>query len=166
MTMHSEHLETIIVDYRNPRHAEQLIQLLDHYANDPMGGGQPLQQTVKDTLVSELAKRSFAFSLLCYVDGEPAALCNCFEGFSTFAAKPLINIHDIVVHRDYRGKGLSQAMLSKVEQIAHNRGCCKITLEVLSGNRVAQGAYRKFGFELYQLDPAAGQAQFWHKILT
>ena len=169
MTIHHEVIETtetVIVDYLNPLHAQHLIELLDHYARDPMGGGQPLPDLTKDTLVAELAKRSFAFSLLCYVDGVPAALTNCFEGFSTFAAKPLINVHDIVVHRQYRGKGLSQAMLAKVEQIARNRGCCKITLEVLSGNEIAQGAYQKFGFALYQLDPAAGQAQFWQKFLT
>lgn len=166
MTAYRHNADTIIVDYRNPVHAQHLVQLLDHYARDPMGGGQPLPDSVKETLVEELAKRSFAFSLLCYVEDKPVALTNCFEGFSTFAAKPLINIHDIVVHREYRGQGLSQAMLTKVEQIARNRGCCKITLEVLSGNEVAQGAYEKFGFELYQLDPTAGQAQFWQKFLT
>ncbi|MBA55389.1 MAG: GNAT family N-acetyltransferase [Pseudomonadales bacterium] len=166
MTTHPEKIDTIIVDYHNPVHAQHLIDLLDHYARDPMGGGQPLREAVKSTLVEELAKRNFAFSLLCYMDEKPVALTNFFEGFSTFAAKPLINIHDIVVHRGYRGRGLSQALLTKVEQIARHRGCCKVTLEVLSGNTVARGAYEKFGFELYQLDPATGQAQFWQKFLT
>ena len=157
--------ETIIADYHNPQHAEHIVSLMDSYARDPMGGGQGLAEEVKEALVNELAKRSFAFSVLCYVGTVPAGLTNCFEGFSTFAAKPLINVHDIVVHPDFRGRNLSQTMLAKVEQIARNRSCCKITLEVLSGNSVAQQAYRKFGFEHYQLDPAAGQAQFWHKKL-
>ncbi len=38
-------------------------------------------------------------------------------------------------------------MLQKVREIARQRGCCKITLEVLEGNDVAQAAYRKFGFD-------------------
>ncbi len=158
-------IKTIIVDYHNPLHAEHLLLLMDAYARDPMGGGRELTAEVKDTLVSELAKRSFAFSVLCYVNNEPAGLTNCLEGFSTFAARPLINVHDIVVHPEFRGRGLSHTMLNTVEQIARERDCCKITLEVLTGNTVAQHAYRKFGFEQYQLDPAAGQAQFWHKPL-
>ncbi|RLU00641.1 GNAT family N-acetyltransferase [Ketobacter sp.] len=158
-------IETLLVDYHDPQQARHLVQLLDHYARDPMGGGEPLADAVQANLVTGLAQRPFAFSLMCYVNGQPAALTNCFEGFSTFAAKPLINVHDIVVHRDYRGLGLSQILLNKVETLARERGCCKITLEVLSGNTTAQGAYRKFGFEQYQLDPNAGQAQFWQKPL-
>lgn len=80
-------------------------------------------------------------------------LVNCFEGFSTFAAEPLVNVHDVSVVDTFRGLGLSHKMLEKVEDIARERGCCKITLEVLEGNPVAQGAYRKFGFSDGQLDP-------------
>ena len=56
-------------------------------------------------------------------------------------------------------------MLAVVEEIARKKGCCKITLEVLQGNRVAQNAYRKFGFDNYALDPEAGHAEFWQKSL-
>jgi hypothetical protein len=45
-------------------------------------------------------------------------------------------------------------------------GCCKLTLEVLSGNTTAQTSYQRFGFAQYQLDPAAGQALFMQKWLT
>jgi ribosomal protein S18 acetylase RimI-like enzyme len=58
---------------------------------------------------------------------------------------------------------LSQLMLSKVEEIAKAKGCCKITLEVLEGNEIAKNAYRKFGFSSYELDPAMGRALFWQK---
>lgn len=159
-------IETAIVDYHDHQQAQDLITLLDEYARDPMGGGQPLPDNTKATLVTELAKRPHAFSLLCYVDGEAAGLANCLEGFSTFAAKPLLNIHDIMVRNTYRGQGLSQIMLHKIEDIARQRGCCKITLEVLSGNTPAQSAYEKFGFQHYQLDPATGQALFWQKNLN
>ena len=57
----------------------------------------------------------------------------------------------------------ADAML--VEDIARERGCCKITLEVLEGNPVAQGSYRKFGFSDGQLDPAHGRMLFWNKYL-
>jgi len=158
-------IEIQVVDYHNPQQAVQLVELLDQYARDPMGGATPLGDYTRQHLVAELAARPFAFSLICYVDGQPAGLTNCLEGFSTFAARPLINIHDIMVSAEFRGLGLSRKILEQVEVIARQRNCCKITLEVLSGNEVAKAAYARFGFEQYQLDPAAGQAQFWHKYL-
>lgn len=76
---------------------------------------------------------------------------------------PLINIHDVVVVDEFRGLGLSQKMLSKVEEIATSKGCCKITLEVLEGNNVAKRSYIKFDFSGYELDPVMGKAVFWQK---
>ncbi len=84
---------------------------------------------------------------------------------STFKCKPLINIHDVVVLNEFRRLGISQRMLSKVEEIAKEKGCCKMTLEVLEGNKAAQNSYLKYGFEGYELDPAHGKALFWKKSL-
>jgi hypothetical protein len=56
-------------------------------------------------------------------------------------------------------------MLQYVENIAVEKGCCKIILEMLEGNRVAKHAYLKFGFAGYELDPKMGKALFWEKTL-
>lgn len=154
-----------IADYNNPQQAQDLVELLDGYAHDPMGGGEALAPNVKQNLVAELAKLPHAFSILAYADGKPAGLVNCFLGFSTFAAKPLVNIHDITVSKDFRGLGLSYKMLEKVEEVARAKGCCKITLEVLEGNQIAKNSYSKFGFAAYELDPETGKALFWQKKL-
>jgi ribosomal protein S18 acetylase RimI-like enzyme len=154
-----------MVDYADQRQAADLVNLLDSYARDPMGGGEPLADEVKQQLVPALAERSDAFSLICYVQDEPAGLINCFEGFSTFKAKPLLNIHDVAVDPKFRGRGVSQALLAEVETIARERGYCKITLEVLAGNQIAQRAYLRFGFADYELNPAHGKALFWQKTL-
>lgn len=159
-------IEVIKADYLNERHQKEIPMLLDRYASDPMGGGKPLDEEVKNNLVSELSRLPYAFSVLAYIDGQPAGLVNCFEAFSTFSCKPLINIHDVVVLDQYRGNGISQLMLNKIEEIAQSRGCCKLTLEVLSKNEAAKSAYRKFGFSGYELDPQAGTALFWQKLLT
>ena len=159
-------IEIVDVDYENTTHGEHLLLLLDAYARDPMGGGKPLDDEARSRLIGDLSKRVDALSVLAYVDGEPAGLINCFEGYSTFQAKPLLNIHDVVVVSAYRGKGLAQKMLERVEAIARERGCCKLTLEVLSGNSTAQRAYQRFGFEGYQLVASAGSALYWEKALT
>jgi ribosomal protein S18 acetylase RimI-like enzyme len=151
--------------YTNPVHAEAIGFLLNQYAEDAMGGGQSLSLDTRQQLAIELAKRPHAFSVLAFIAGEPVGLVNCFEGFSTFACRPLVNIHDVVVITSARGQGISHKMLTKVEEIARQRGCCKMTLEVLEGNEVALGAYRKLGFSDYQLDPQMGRALFWQKAL-
>jgi ribosomal protein S18 acetylase RimI-like enzyme len=56
-------------------------------------------------------------------------------------------------------------MLALAEQVARERGACKLTLEVLSGNRSANTLYARIGFVSYQLDPAMGDAQFLQKWL-
>ena len=158
-------LSVVQADYFDAQHQQDIPYLLDQYAKDPMGGGQPLSEQVKGNLVKALSKLPHAFSVIAYVDDKPAGLVNCFEGFSTFACQPLINIHDVAVLNDYRGQGISQQMLAKVEEIARERGCCKLTLEVLSENSIAMSSYKKFGFSDYALDPDAGTALFWQKKL-
>ncbi len=158
-------IELCIADLSNPDHRAALVGLLNDYANDPMGGRAALAPAVKQHLVAELAKRPWVRTVLAFVDGVPAGLAITMEGFSTFACKPLLNIHDLAVSPAYRGRGLSIQLLAQVEILARELGCCKITLEVLEGNKPAQASYRSFGFAGYELEPAMGKAMFWQKSL-
>lgn len=158
-------IEIIKADLNRPDHVAALLELMEAYARDPMGGGQGLSNWVKQNLPQELAKRPFAHVILAFVEGNAAGLAICFEGFSTFACQPLLNIHDLVVATPYRRQGLSQRLLQKAEEIALELGCCKLTLEVLENNHVAQAAYQAFGFSGYQLNPEMGNALFWQKKL-
>jgi ribosomal protein S18 acetylase RimI-like enzyme len=155
-------------DYANPHHAQVLVALLDAYAQDPMGGAEPLSDFAKQNLIACLAARPQAFSVLAFEAADektPIGLVNCIEGFSTFACKPLVNVHDVVVLPTYRGQRVAERMFAVVETMAQERGACKLTLEVLSGNLSALRLYTRLGFAQYQLDPAAGSAQFLQKWL-
>lgn len=163
--MQAPEVVVLQASYTNQVHAEAIGFLLNQYAQDAMGGGNALSIDTQQQLAIELAKRPYAFSVLAFVAGQPVGLVNCFEAFSTFQCRPLVNIHDVVVVSEQRGLGISQKMLTKVEEIARQRGCCKLTLEVLEGNTVAQNAYLKQGFAGYELDPAMGKAMFWQKTL-
>lgn len=154
------------VDYHDEQQIHDLLMLLNEYSKDPMGSNSELPQEVLERLPSALRERDFCFSAIAYVDSQPAGLINCIEGFSTFAASPLVNIHDVVVLQKYRGLGLSRALFEHVESIARERGCCKVTLEVLEGNEVAQAVYRKLGYDGYQLSSETGRAMFWQKKLA
>lgn len=159
-------------DYANPIHAKALVTLLDAYARDPMGGGEPLSDFARAHLVPFLAVRPQAFSVLAFDEidanggARPVGLVNCIEGFSTFACRPLVNVHDVAVLPDYRGQRVAEKMLALVEDIARERDACKLTLEVLQGNAGAIKLYHRVGFANYQLDPAMGQAQFLQKWLA
>lgn len=159
-------VKIVNVDFNNKNQCDDLVYLLNDYALDPMGGGEVLSNKVKENLAEGLHKFPTAFSLICYVDGEPAGLVNAIMGFSTFKCMPLINIHDLTVVKKFRGLSLSQRLLDEVEIIAKAKQCCKVTLEVLEGNEIAKNAYAKFGFSGYELDPNAGKAMLWQKLIS
>jgi ribosomal protein S18 acetylase RimI-like enzyme len=165
----SQAIRVVRADYANPVHAAALVMLLDAYASDPMGGGEALSDFAKAHLVPSLAARPQAYSVLAFAsadDSVPVGLVNCIEGFSTFKCLPLVNVHDVAVLSGYRGQRIGEQMLALVEDIARERGACKLTLEVLSGNTGAEKLYRRVGFAYYELDPAMGQAGFMQKWLA
>ena len=106
----------------------------------------------------------------CYVflawrDGLPVGFSICFLGFSTFNARPLINIHDIFVDSAVRGIGIGRMLLERIEAKARELNCCRITLEVREDNRVARGLYRKVGFDRVVVGAERIPVEFWHKPL-
>ena len=158
-------IEIIKADLTNSTHENALVTLLSLYALDPMGGGEDLSDFTKENLASEILKRTDITVILAFDDEKAVGLINCIEGFSTFACKPLINIHDVYVSTDSRGKGVATRLLQAAEDLAIEKNCCKVTLEILEGNEPAKLAYLKFGFTGYELDPEMGKAMFWQKKL-
>lgn len=156
----------LLADYNNPVHATAVVDLLDEYARDPIGGGEPLAPFVRENLITTLSEASFAFSILGFNDeGAAVALANCFRTLSSFSCLPLINIHDLVIAQAAREQGVSQLLLAFIESHARETGCCKVTLEVLEHHTVAKKAYAKFGFEPYTLDEEYGHAMYMQKKL-
>lgn len=152
-------------DLTNEKHGEAILSVLDSYATGVMGGGEKLSHEVRETLIMELEKLPHCHVLLSYEDEIPAGVAICFEGFSTFACRKILNIHDFAVAPDFQGQGVARALLDKVEELARKLDCCKLTLEVLEGNERAQKVYRAFGFAGYELDPEMGRALFFEKKL-
>ena len=161
----NEAVRIVATDLTDPDHAAAFVALLDAYARDPMGGGKGLSDEVRAALPQRLAGRAGFVSFLAFVGDDAVGLINGFEGFSTFAARPLLNVHDIAVLPAHRRRGIARALLAAAEDAARQRGCCKLTLEVLSSNHAAMAAYAQQGFAPYELDPAAGQAVFLQKWL-
>jgi ribosomal protein S18 acetylase RimI-like enzyme len=162
----NQKIEVRRVNYRDEEHGQALLLLLDMYAQDPMGGGSPLTEDVKSRLCSDLVDFPGAYSAIAWLNERPVGLINAFVGYSTFKGRPLMNVHDIAVMPEVRGQGVGQALLAALEQHARSLDCCKLTLEVLSGNTRGLRSYEQFGFEHYALDPQMGHAMFMQKWLV
>jgi GNAT superfamily N-acetyltransferase len=158
-------LRFALSDWSDPEDCGAVVSLLDSYARDPMGGGKPLNRYACEHLPQAMADMPGAFSVIGWLSDKPVALANCFTSLSTFACKPLVNIHDLVVVPDARGRSVGQRLLAFIEEEARQRGCCKITLEVLTGNSRARRSYERFGFSAYMLDASTGHALFLQKAL-
>ena len=158
-------VKVVALDLHDLAQAEIWLGLLDHYAQDPMGGGEGLSTYAKLNLVRTVREVPGFHGALAWLDGEAVGLIDCFAGFSTFAARPLLNVHDIVVRDGLRRQGIGQALLAWADERARQLGCCKLTLEVLSNNTQAMASYQQAGYAPYVLDPAAGHALLMQKIL-
>lgn len=124
-----------------------IVALTDAYARDPLGAGAPLSEAVKQRLIPGLRAHPTTLAFLAYVDADAVGLALCFRGFSSFAAQPLINVHDLYVAPAQRGLGLGRGLLQAVIDHGRQSGCCKLTLETQEHNHNAQRLYRSLGFE-------------------
>ena len=134
------------VDFADNEEVAQYLDLLDAYARDPMGAGQPLPATVRERLATDLPRHPGAHCLLARDGGAAVGFATCFLGYSTFRARPLLNIHDIAVLPEWRGRAVARNLLAAVEDLGLELGCCKITLEVREDNPRARRIYEHAGF--------------------
>lgn len=148
-------LEIAGADLDDPIHRAGVVDVLDSYAADPVGGGEPLDPDVRERLPRALRDHPAALVLLALSDGRPVGVAVCFFGLSTFLARPLLNVHDLAVVPDHRGKGVGRALLEAVEARALDHGCCRLTLEVQEDNDPARTLYERAGFTDYVVGGSA-----------
>jgi GNAT superfamily N-acetyltransferase len=158
-------LRIVEADLSRAEHARDLVALTQAYARDPMGNDGPLPAAVLERLVPALRAHPTTVVLLAYEGDAAVGLATCFLGFSTFAARPLLNLHDLAVLPAHRGRGVASALLDATFEKARALGCCKVTLEVLENNPRARTLYARKGFGQASYAEAAGGALFYSKPL-
>jgi len=154
------------MDFEDELHAAGLLSVLDSYAEGEMGGGAPLAPEVRQRLIPALREQANALVLLAFEAGVVTGIATCFFGFSTFAARALLNVHDLAVLPASRGRGIGRALLVAAEQRARARGCAKLTLEVREDNTRARGLYQERGFRDFELAGASYRTFFLAKPLS
>ena len=130
----------------NAQDASAIVTVLDSYASDPRGGGVPLTADVRARLIDGLRRHPTTVVWLAFHGAQAVGICVAFTGFSTFHARPLLNIHDLAVLPGRRGRGIGHSLLTAAEEHARRNGYCKLTLEVQDDNAPALQLYERFGF--------------------
>ncbi|MGD2036101.1 MAG: GNAT family N-acetyltransferase [Bacteroidales bacterium] len=154
-------IKIIDCDFENPNHCRAVIDLMKDYMTDEMGGElDPHSPETANKMIEGLKNHPSKLVLLAELQGELIGLTNSFINYGTFAAKPFINIHDIVVLKKFRSAGVGKKLMEANIKRAKELGCGKITLEVREDNIKARGLYRNFGFEEHE--PVM---HFWTKTI-
>ena len=139
-------VEILLADLANAKHASAIVELIDAYAQTSAGQSEPLDEHQKAGMIPGLKSNPNMFTLLALADGLPVGVAICYRGFSTFRAQPYINIHDLAVREQDRGRGVGTKLIEAVMTQAKQIGACKLTLEVHDSNDRAKRLYRKLGF--------------------
>jgi ribosomal protein S18 acetylase RimI-like enzyme len=153
-------MQLVKVDLNNEEHCFALLSLLSDYMQDEMGIGEAMPVELGPKIINGLKKHPGYLGFLVNVNNEYAGLANCNLVFSTWKAKPIINIHDFTVSSKFRKKGVGQFLMNSIINYAEEHGYCRINLEVRHDNIKAQNLYRKTGF--VECDPPN---YFWENKL-
>jgi GNAT superfamily N-acetyltransferase len=100
----------------------------------------------------------FAYAMIAEWDGQPAGFALYFFNYSTFLCRPGLYLEDLFVRPAFRKRAIGHALLTALEQRAHELGCGRLEWAVLNWNQSAIdfyhrfGAYPKDGWTLYRKD--------------
>ena len=136
----------ITADFKQEKHREAFISLIDEYARGDMGEGNPLSAEIKKRLVQDIRQHISVCVYFAVYDNIIVGLATCFTGYSTFSAAGLINIHDLIITKEYRRRGVASVLLEHIANEARAKELCKVTLEVRGDNAAALELYEKQGF--------------------
>ncbi len=153
-------LKVLECDFENPVHCETLADLMNAYITDRMGAGRPYTPEQRKQLVEGLKNHPSCLVMFVAAGEKMIGLANCFINFATFSLKPFINVHDVIVLKEFRGTGAGRRLMEGVIEHAQKIGCSKITLEVREDNEPAQNLYKSLDFN--ECEPVH---YFWTKYL-
>src|SRR5258708_5599803 len=95
--MSTEPITIVEADLSRSAHGEATLQLLNAYAMDPRGDGNPPPAPPRRGLFPALRQPPTTMVFLAGRGPEPVGLAVCFRGFSPSAARPLLTLHDFYV---------------------------------------------------------------------
>ncbi|MBS0442117.1 MAG: GNAT family N-acetyltransferase [Proteobacteria bacterium] len=105
-----------------------------------------LLQVTPETLHPHLfGQRPVVEAQVAQLGGEVVGFALFFTNFSTFLSKPGLYLEDLYVRPALRGRGIGEALLSRLAAIAVERGYGRFEWSVLDWNSNAIRFYEKMG---------------------
>jgi GNAT superfamily N-acetyltransferase len=133
----------------DPRDADAVLRLLRQLA--AFEGAPDGLCLDHDALMRDaFGERPRFVALLAERDGVAIGVAVVFLGYSTWAARPTLVIHDLFVAEHARGAGAGHALVAAAMEMAAREGCCRVDLDVLDWNEPAKEFYRRMGFAVLE----------------
>lgn len=152
----------ITADLNNLVHCSYIVNLINEYRCDPMGGEiGVITEESEMRLIEELKIHPSSLIYFARVCDTIIGMAVCFSGFSTFKIKKVLNIHDLILFKEFRKKGLGTRFLNQIAEDVFDKGFCRLTLEVRTDNHIAKKVYTKSGFSTGKYP-----MEFWVKELN
>src|SRR5450631_4284111 len=127
-----------------PRDLEAIVRLIVRLAE--FEKLTHLLQVTPEKLRPHLfGERPVAEALVVDKGGAVVAFALFFTNFSTFLARPGLYLEDLFVEPEQRGQGIGEALLTRLAQIAADRGCGRFEWSVLDWNEHAIRFYERMG---------------------
>jgi GNAT superfamily N-acetyltransferase len=107
-----------------------------------------LQVTPEKLRPHLFGEKAVAEAMVAEVNGEVGAFALYFTNFSTFLAQPGLYLEDLYVQPAHRGKGVGEALLTRLGKLAAERGYGRFEWSVLDWNESAIRFYERMGATL------------------
>ena len=99
----------------------------------------------EEILSDWLFERRVAEAFFAVEDGVEVGFALYFHNFSTFLGRGGIYLEDLFVLPEHRGKGYGKAILTRLAQIARERGCGRLEWACLNWNKPSIDFYLSLG---------------------
>ena len=98
-----------------------------------------------ELLAEWLFERKTCECLILSTGGEDVGMALFFHNFSTWLGRGGIYLEDLYVKPEHRGKGFGTALLTKLAQVALERGCGRLEWACLDWNTPSIEFYKSLG---------------------
>lgn len=109
----------------------------EHMADDVVADVPTLEHWLFDEKKAEV--------LFAVEDGVKVGFALFFHNFSTFLGRAGIYLEDLFVKPEYRGRGYGKGLLTKLSEIAVERGCGRLEWWCLNWNTPSIEFYKSMG---------------------
>ena len=136
------------MNYRNatPTDLDQLTELFDAYRT--FYGKTTDLKGAKAFLNNRISNKDSEIFVAENAETKLIGFVQLYPLFSSTRLKKFWLLNDLFVHPEFRGKGVSIALIDKAKELVLKSNACGMYLETEKSNLIGNNLYLKTGFEL------------------